>query len=69
MHLPHWVMPANTGRAQVWQRGTGWANCATQSLHSARAGQAWHIAHWLGRRLDIPSISWRNMLPIYLPLP
>ncbi len=36
-----------------------------QASHTLCEGQAWHTAHWLGRRRLIPWSSWRNTEPIY----
>jgi hypothetical protein len=54
MQAPHWRIPAGTRKAHVWHRWMGWANAATQASQTGCDGQAWHTAHWLGMRFDIP---------------
>ncbi len=80
MQAPQRMMPGGTGKAQVWQRGTGWAKRATQASHSGCEGQARQTAHWPGMMalalarssLNIGSIySWQatRSLPHLHPIP
>ena len=65
MQAPQRATPAGTGRAQVWQRGCGWAKRTTHASHTGSAGQAWHTSHWLGIVVDARLSNAWNILSIY----
>ena len=67
MQAPQRRMVPGSGRAQFWQRLTGWAKRRTQSSQTGCAGQVWHTAHWLGMARERLKSSLRNMASIYWP--